>query len=72
MKKLIKEINKISLGENELLWIQYDETLFCKKEIDEFVWQLKKGLPKTIGTKIVFASDKMKLTKIVVKDQTES
>jgi len=64
MKIDIKEISKISLAENELLWITICSDLLTIEDLDKIENGIKEVLPEEWRERIVVGTDKLKLTKI--------
>jgi len=59
MKIELKEINKIDLKEDELLWVTFKE-----EYITDSVRQLREVIPKEWRDRVIFGTDRISLTKI--------
>jgi len=70
MKIDIKEIEKVSLGPNEYLWITFDSNI-SQEQISNMANNMTKILPQELVRKIVFGPDSLHLKKIDFSEQSE-
>ena len=64
MEVNLKDVFKIELKENELLWITLDKEHRSFEELDDFLKDLNKIIPEKWKDKIVVGCSEIKLTKI--------